>query len=75
MQEELLTLKQCCISNSELRPCCSTVSVEQRILALADSWWKKASKTNDDIINFIYHHQTDNKTKTPLNVIKGNRFF
>ena len=63
------------ISNSELRSRCNNVSVEQRILALADSWWKKASKNNDDIINFTYYHQTDNKTKTLLNVIKGNRFF
>ena len=31
-----------CISNSELRSRCNIVSVEQRILALADSWWKKA---------------------------------
>ena len=64
-----------CISNSELRSRCNIVSVEQRILALADSWWKKASKNNDDIINFTYHHQSDNRTKTPLNVIKGNSFF
>ena len=45
-----------CVSNSELRSRCHIVSVEQRILALADSWWKKASKNNDDIINFTYHH-------------------
>ena len=69
------TVDSTCISNSELRSRCNIVSVEQRILALADSWWKKASKNNDDIINFTYHHQTDNKTKTPLNVIKGNKFF
>ena len=31
-----------CISNRELRSRCNIVSVEQRILALADSWWKKA---------------------------------
>ena len=64
-----------CISNNELRSRCNIVSVEQRILTLADSWWKKASKDNNDIINFTYHHQSDNKTKTPLNIIKGNRFF
>ena len=63
------------IPNNELRSRCSIVSVEQRILALADSWWKKASKNNDDIINFTYHHQTDSKTNTPLNIIKGNKFF
>ena len=63
------------ISNNELRSRCNIVSVEQRILALADSWWKKASKSNDDIIKFTYHHQSDNKTKTPLNIIKGNKFF
>ena len=33
------------ISNSELRSRCNIVSVEQRILALANRWWKKASKT------------------------------
>ena len=64
-----------CISNSELRSRCNIVSVEQSILALADSWCKKASKNNDDIINFTYHHQSNNKTKTPLNIIKGNKFF
>ena len=66
------TVDSTCISNSELRSRYNIVSVEQRILALADSWWKKASKNNDDIIIFTYYHQTDNKTKTPLNVIKGN---
>ena len=30
-----------CISNSELRSCCNIVSVEQRIFALAESWWRK----------------------------------
>ena len=69
------TVDSTCISNSELRSRCNIVSVEQRILALADNWWKKASKSNDNIINFTYHHQTDIKTKMPLNVIKGNRFF
>ena len=69
------TVDSTCISNSELRSRCNIVSVEQRSLALADSWWKKASKNNDDINNFTYHHQKGNKTKTPLNAIKGNRFF
>ena len=64
-----------CISNNKLRSRYNIVSVEQRILALADSWWKKASKNNDDIINFTYHHQSDNKKKSPLNIIKGNKFF
>ena len=63
------------ISNNELRSRCNIVSVEQHILALADSWWKKASKNNGDIINFTYHDQTDNKTNAPLNVIKRNKFF
>ena len=63
-----------CISNNELRSHCNIFSVEQRILALADSWWKKASNNNNDIINFTYHHQPNCKTKTPLNIIKGNNF-
>ena len=61
-----------CISNNELRSRCNIVSVGQRILALADILWKKASKNNDDIINFTYHHQSNSKTKMPLNIIKGN---
>ena len=69
------TVDSTCISNSELRSGCNIVSVEQRILALTDSWWKKASKNNNDIINFNDRHQSDNKTKTPLIVIKGNRFY
>ena len=64
-----------CISNNELRSRCNIVSVEQRILALADRWWKKASKTNNDTINFTYHHQSDSTSKMPLNIIKGNKFF
>ena len=44
-----------CNSNNELRSRCNIVSVEQRILTLADGWWKKASQNNDDIINFTYH--------------------
>ena len=63
-----------CISNIELHSLCNIVSVEQRILALADRWWKKPSKNNDDIINFTYHHQSDSMTKTPLNIIKGSKF-
>ena len=61
-----------CISNNELRSRCNIVNVGQRILALADSLWKKAPKNNDDIINFTYHHQSNSKTKMPLNIIKGN---
>ena len=34
-----------CISSNELRSHCNIVSAEHRILALADSWWKKVSKT------------------------------
>ena len=64
-----------CIWNNELCSCCKIVNVVQRILALADSWWKKASKNNDDVINFTYHHQLGNNTKTSLNMIKGDRFF
>ena len=64
-----------CILNNKLHSRCNVFSVEQHILALEDSWWKKASKSNDDIINFTYHHQSDNKTKSPLNIIKGNRIF
>ena len=64
-----------CTSNSELSSRCNIVSVNQRILALENSWWKKASESNDDIINFTYHHQSDNRTQTPLYIIKYNRFF
>ena len=63
-----------CISNNEFRSHCNIVSVEHRIFALADSWWKKASKSNDDIINFTYNQQLENSSKSPLNIIKGNRF-
>ena len=69
------TVDSTCISNSKLQSRFNIVSVEQRILALADTWWKKASKNNDDIIKFTYHHKPDNRTKTPLKVIKGNGFF
>ena len=64
-----------CISNNKLRSRWNILSVEQRILALADSWLKKTSKNNNDIINFTYHHHTNINTKTPLNIIKGNKFF
>ena len=64
-----------CTSNSELSSRCNIVSVNQCILALANSLWKKAAKSNDDIINFTYHHQSDNRTKAPLYIIKDNRFF
>ena len=86
-RQKLEVIQNCClryarravystnISNNELRSRCNIVSAEQRILALADSWWKKTSKNNDDIINFTYHHQRDNKINTPLNIIKRNKFF
>ena len=64
-----------CISNNELHSHCNIVSIEQHILALADRWWKKASKNNDNIINFTFHHQSDSMTKMPLNIIKGSKFF
>ena len=63
------------ISNNEIRSFCNIVNVEQPIPALADSWWRKASRQNDDMVNFIYHHQANTKTRTPLKIIKGNRFF
>ena len=69
------TVDSTCITNNVLRSYCNIVSVEQRILALANSWWSKASKNNDDIIKFTYHHQSNSNTKTPLNIIKRNRFF
>ena len=69
------TINSTCIANNALRSYCNIVSVEQRILALANSWWSKASKNNDNFINFAYHHQSNSNTKTPLNIIKGNRFF
>ena len=69
------TVDSTCISNNELRSRCNIVSVEQRILTLADRWWKKASKNSDDIINFTYYHQSDSMTKTPLNIIKDSKFF
>ena len=74
MEEEQFSSTR--ISKSELWSLCNIVIVEQRILALANSLWKKASKSNDDIINFTYHDQSDNRTNTPLNVIKvtSNRF-
>ena len=61
-----------CISNNELRSYCNIVSVEHRIPALADSWWKKASKNKDNIINFTYHQQSESRSKIRLNIIKGN---
>ena len=50
-----------CISNNELRSCCNIVNLEQCILAFGYSWWRKASKNNDYIINFTYHNQTNTK--------------
>ena len=52
----------CIIFNNKLRSRYNIVSVEQHNLALADSWWKIASKNNDDIINFTYHHRSDTNT-------------
>ena len=63
-----------CISNNELSSHCNIVGIEQRILTLADSRWKKASKNSDNIITFMYPHQSNNR-KTLLNIIKGDRFF
>ena len=50
-----------CISSNKLHSRCNIVSVEQRILA--DSWWKKASNSNYDIINFTYHPNRTVKQK------------
>ena len=61
-----------CISNNELSSRYNIVS--QRILALTNNWWRKASDNNHDIVYFTYHHQTNTNTKTPLNIIKSNRF-
>ena len=69
------TIDSICITNNALLSYCNIVSVEQRILALAHSGWSKVSKTNNDIINFTYHHQSNSNTNPPLNIIKGNRFF
>ena len=43
-----------CTSNSELWSHCNIISVEQRILALANSWWEKASKNKNA---FEYHQR------------------
>ena len=50
-------------------------AAKKKFIVLANSWWKEASQNNSDIINFTYQHQSDNKTKTRWNIIKGNRFF
>ena len=63
-----------CISNNEFHLRSIILSVEQRILALVNNWWRKASDNNDDIINFMYHHQKNRDSKAPLNIIKGNSF-
>ena len=62
------------ISNNERRSCFNISSVEQRILASAESWWRNSSKNNDDIMNFSYHHQAKTYVRTPLNIIEGNKF-
>ena len=69
------TVDSTCIINNALRSSCNIVSVEQRILVLAKSWWSEASKNNDDIIKSTYHHQSSNNTKTSLNIIKGKWIF
>ena len=46
-----------CISNNELRSRCNTANLEQRILALANNFWRKASDNNDGIVNFTYHQK------------------
>ena len=69
------TVDSTCIINNALHSYCNIVSVEQHILALANSWWSKVSENNDDFINFTYHHLSNTSTKTPLSVIKGNKFF
>ena len=38
--------------------------------ASVNSWWSKASKNKDGIINFTCHHQSNSNTKTPVNIIK-----
>ena len=55
-----------CISNDELCSRCNILSVEQRVLALANNWWQKASGNKDDIAKQI-------PTQKPL-FIKCNRF-
>ena len=64
-----------CISNKKLRSCCNLVSVEQRILALANNLWKKTSDNIHKIVNFAYHHQINTNTKAPLNITKSNNRF
>ena len=70
-----LSTDSTCISNKELRSYCNIVSVEQCILALASSLWKKGYKNNDDIINFAHHHQSEKKAKTPLNITVSSSSF
>ena len=64
-----------CISNKKRRSCCNLVSVEQRILALANNLWKKTSGNIHKIVNFAYHHQINTNTKAPLNITKSNNRF
>lgn len=51
------------ISNNELCSGCNIKSVEQRVLALANNWCRKASDNNDDIANSTYHYQTNTNKK------------
>ena len=53
-----------CTFNDELRSRCNTARVEQRILALANNWWRKISVNHGDVANSTYHHQTNTDTKT-----------
>ena len=69
------TVDSTCICNDEVRSPCNIANVEQRILHVANNWWRKASNNNDDLVSFSNHHHAINATKTPLNVIKDNKFF
>ena len=42
-----------CISNDEICSRCNILSVEQRVLALANNWWQKASGNKDGIAKQI----------------------
>ena len=68
-RQKLEVIQNRCLQYAR-RADCNIVRVEQRLIALPGKWWKKASNKNDDIINFTYHHQPNNKTKAPLNIIK-----
>ena len=44
------------IFNDELCSCYNIINIEQRVLALANNWWKKTSDNNNGIRSFTYHH-------------------